>query len=310
MSGSKQAELQPVFIVGAARSGTSLLYRTMALHPDATWFSNWVFRFPLLPQLSALNAVSRRLEDRRSAVWFGSSGDNAYVYGAKRPLRDRAFPQPVEAESVYRRAGVPELGQRGVTEVPAEAVSRLRDAFVTASAWDRRRVHVAKRIANNRRIPLLLEAFPQARFLEIVRDGRAVAASLAKVNWWAESEVWWYGGNPATWRQDGRDEWELCARNWVEEVGAVRAGLADVPADQQLSVSYESLVGDPQATMRRVLEFSGLDPDESRFTRGFARVGFPNKNERWRTELDADALGKVERIQGDELRRYGYAVSR
>ncbi|MBV9253816.1 MAG: sulfotransferase, partial [Actinobacteria bacterium] len=37
---------QPLFLVGAPRSGTSLLYKALCLHPDAAYISNWVNRFP------------------------------------------------------------------------------------------------------------------------------------------------------------------------------------------------------------------------------------------------------------------------
>ena len=299
--------LQPVFIVGAARSGTSLLFRVLALHQQATWLSNWVQRFPALPHLTALNAVSRAVPARRARVWFGSSGDNAYVYGSERPVGERLFPQPVEAESLYHRAGMPEVWAADVA-VPEDTPARLRRAFELASRADRRQVHVAKRIANNRRIPLLRQVFPEARFVEIVRDGRAVAASLAKVDWWAESVVWWYGGSPASWREEGRDEWTLCARNWVEEVRAVREGLAVVPSSAKLSISYEELVAKPQEVVARVAEFASLDPRDAAFRSALEQVRFPDRNDRWRSQMDSAVLAKVQGIQREDLLRYGYEL--
>lgn len=299
--------LQPVFIVGAARSGTSLLFRLLALHPQTTWLSNWVQRAPALPQFTALNAVSRAMPDRRARVWFGYSGDNAYVYGRERSLGDRLFPQPVEAESLYRRAGMPEFWEPEV-DLAGDCIERLRRAFLVASRWDRRRIHVAKRIANNRRIPLLAEAFPQARFVEIVRDGRAVAASLAKVDWWAESVVWWYGGSPASWREEGRDEWTLCARNWVEEVRAVREGLSEVPSEKRLSITYEDLVAHPRDVVARVVQFASLDPADAAFRAALDRVRFPNRNDRWRSEMSEAVLSKVQQIQREDLLRCGYEL--
>lgn len=304
---SAGGELQPVFVVGAARSGTSLLFRVLALHPQATWLSNWVQLLPVVPQVTALNAVSRAMPDRRARVWFGSSGDNAYVYGSKRPVADRLFPQPAEAESLYHRVRMPEVWDAG-QDVPADLAARIRSAFQQASRWDRRHVHIAKRIANNRRIPLLTQVFPQARFVEIVRDGRGVAASLAKVDWWADSVVWWYGGSPASWRAEGRDEWALCARNWVEEVRVVDEGLSTVPPAQRLSITYEDLVSKPQEVVARVAAFADLDPEDPGFRRALGQVRFPNRNDRWRWELPDTVLGKVQQVQRDDLLRYGYEL--
>ena len=36
----------PIFIVGAPRSGTGIFYRTMAYHPDLAWISNITKKFP------------------------------------------------------------------------------------------------------------------------------------------------------------------------------------------------------------------------------------------------------------------------
>lgn len=294
----------PVFLVGAARSGTSLLYKVMALHPGATWLSNWVARFPAAPQLTALNRLARALPQRRTRVWFGSDRDNAYVYGSRRPLRDRLFPMPHEAEPFYARSGIPERLDAD-TDLD-EASRRLRSRFATVSRWDRGRTVLSKRIANNRRIPLLAHAFPQARFIEIRRDGRAVAASLARVDWWETSPVWWYGDTPRAWRLAGGDPWELCARNWVEDVRSVREGLAGVAAERVNSLTYEDLVRDPAHVINQTLGFCDLDTANASWRQALRQVRFPNLNQRWHTVLSGADRAVVERVQHEELARYGY----
>jgi hypothetical protein len=289
-----------VFLVGAPRSGTSLLYKTLCLHPDASYISNWVRRAPAVPQLAVLNRATTLAPDVRLRVWFGG-GDNAYVYGRRRPIWERAFPMPVEGEPLYARAGISPTanGANGAD------LARLRASFKAVRRAGGGSTFVNKRVANNHRIPLLLDAFPDARFVEIVRDGRAVVASLSSVDWWPDSVVTWCGKTPRQWEAEGGDPWELCARTWVEEVRATEHGLAKVPERQRLSISYEQLVRNPHATLGGVAVFAGLDPDA---TGGdwLAGVHFPDRNEAWRTRLDAAALATIEAIEGDELRRHGY----
>jgi hypothetical protein len=286
-----------VFLVGAPRSGTSLVYKALCLHPDASYISNWVRLFPAVPQLAILNRAAVRLPELRRRAWFGG-GDNAYVYGGRRPIWQRAFPMPVEGEPLYARAGV---GDNGASV----SLERLRTSFVAVRRAGGGSTLVNKRVANNRRIPLLLEAFPRARFVEIVRDGRAVALSLANVDWWPDGVVWWCGMTPKQWEAEGRDPWELCARTWVEELHITEAGLATVPEPQRLSITYEQLVADPQRTLYGIAAFAGLyrrDTGED-WVEG---VRFPNRNRAWRTRLDPAAITTIEAIEGDDLGRRGY----
>jgi omega-hydroxy-beta-dihydromenaquinone-9 sulfotransferase len=254
-----------------------------------------------------LNRAANHLPDMRLKAWFGG-GDNAYVYGRRRPLLERAFPMPVEGEPVYARAGVGDSAHaNGSTDLNRSVnIDRLRRSFAAVRRAGGGTTFVNKRVANNRRIRLLLEAFPDARFVEIVRDGRAVALSLANVDWWPDSVVWWCGLTPRQWKANGRDPWELCARTWVEELHATEHGLERVSERQRLTISYEQLVRDPRTTLSGVALFAGLDPAVA--GRDWLEgVDFPNRNEAWRDRLSADAIATIEEIEGHDLRRHGYA---
>jgi omega-hydroxy-beta-dihydromenaquinone-9 sulfotransferase len=293
---------EPAFIVGPARSGTSLLYKTLCLHPDVAYISNWVARYPALPAAAVLNRVAKALPDRRRTAWF-ADGANAYVYGSARSLARRSFPTPVEGEPVYARAGVERPGDGATRSVaPSTALPR---AFGTIARFGGGSVFVSKRIANNLRIPLLADVFPSARFVFLVRDGRAVAASLSRVDWWPDSHVWWYGNTPRRWADEGRDPWEICARNWVEELHGIERGLEVVPPDAVLRLRYEDLVADPLPVLRRVTRFLGL-VDDLRWERAVGSLSFPDRNDAWRG-LPTDVVEGIETIQGEELGRYGYA---
>jgi hypothetical protein len=297
----------PVFLVGAPRSGTSLAYKTLCLHPDAAYVSNWVRVFPSLPYLAVLNRAAMRLPDLRRRVWFGG-GENAYVYGDRRPVWERMFPMPVEGEPVYARAGVPDGPLTNGHSAPLDCspdLDALRRSFAAVRRASGGTTVVNKRVANNHRIPLLLEAFPDARFVEIVRDGRAVALSLSRVDWWPDSVVSWCGKTPKQWAAEGRDPWELCARTWVEEVRAAESGLEHVPDDQRHSITYEQLVAEPQPTIAGMAAFAGLTSvSTDEWLHG---VRFPDRNDNWRTSLDATAIETIEAVEGDDLRRHGYA---
>jgi hypothetical protein len=305
-SGSRRLDtLSPLFILGAPRSGTSLLYKALCLHPDVAYISNWMRRAPRVPALAAVNRLAPRFPQFRRSVWFGTDSANAYVYGEQRPLHERLFPMPVEGEPVFRSCGLapgPPTGPPDPTQIAC-----VRRTFAALRRYAGASLVVSKRIASNQRIPVLAAAFPAARFVNLIRDGRAVAFSLSQVAWWESDVVWWLGASPVSWREQGGDPWELRARHWVRELESVDQGLLAVPADQRLQLRYEDLVDDPLGTLGRVAAFAGL-PDDAEWTTELNRLRYPNRNQRWREGLPGEARTRVEAIQYEQLRRLGYVV--
>jgi len=294
--------LPPAFLIGAARSGTTLLYKILCLHPEVGYISNWVRKYPAAPALARMNRVARALPNQRQRVWFGEDS-NAYVYGKHRSAVERMFPMPVEGEPVFEHCGIP-ADCVDASEVASSKLSALRRSFEGIRRHAGARLIVSKRIGHNRRLPAITAAFPEGRYVVIVRDGRAVAASLSRVDWWEDDLVWWYGGTPKQWREEGKDPWVICAQNWVEELRAIDHGLAHVDPGQVLRISYEELVGEPYQMLARVAAFLGLRKDASWEAR-IRDVKFPNRNEGWR-KLPAEAVATIESIQRDELFAHGF----
>lgn len=293
-------------LLGPARSGTSLLYRTLCLHPDAAYVSNWVRRRPGLPGLAVLDRLPRALPGLRQKAWFGEDS-NAYRYDQRRTALERLFPQPTEGEPLFRACGL--VQHAGEQPLPRdEQVTRLRRAARGIVRASGARVLLTKRISHNRRVPELDAAFPDAVFVALVRDGRAVASSLARVDWWLDDVLWWSGTTPREWAAAGGDPWEACARNWVEDVDAMEAGLAGLPPERVVRLRYEDFLADPVPVLQRVAAAVGLDPDEPRWLAALRRLDFPDRNDAWRTRMPADAVETVERLQGPVLARYGYPV--
>lgn len=290
-----------LFLLGAPRSGTTLLYKTLCLHPDAAWFSNWLRRAPRFYEIATLNRIARMSPSIRREVWFAAG--NAYAYGRARGLVERAFPQPVEGEPVFAACGVP--APPSPPRVPEEAMRLLGRAFGLVREYGGGRCLVNKRIANNQRIPILDAACPDSRFVHLVRDGRAVAYSCTRVDWWRTSDIWWYGGTPVDWESEGGDPWDLCARNWVEELRSIEDGLSTIPDARRLEVTYEALVADPVGSLVGIAAFAGLTPDPGWISE-LESLPYPDRNEGWRTELDGDTVDLVTKVQLDELTRYGY----
>lgn len=314
----KSGDCQVVIIVGAPRSGTSLLYKLLCTHPDVNYLSNWNRRFPRIGLLAALRRIPLRRSGRRDAVWF--PGSNAYVAG-HRALRERLFPSPVEADVFYACSGLHDLDSAGNTATASRTRARTRverrlaQRLRAVMRWGGGSHLVLKCIANNAHLDTLVGAFPDARIIDITRDGRDVATSLATVDWWPDLELWWWSGTPRDWAAAGHDPIEACARHWVAEIERLRHALASVVARDATnsggagnssgasrlhSLRYEDLVRDPARVLREVATHIGLDADATWVEQAAA---VPGARER---PNHAAIAPIVEQVQAGLLAELGY----
>ena len=169
---------------------------------------------------------------------------------------------------------------------------------------------VSKRTANNRRVFQLHHAFPRARFISIIRDGRAVASSLLQVNWWNKHILYWNGKTPEETVADGCSDLEIAARNWLEEMRSMQDGLHAVPKSQRLEIRYEELLADPRRELTRALSFIGIDPERfSHYWDVVKELELRTRPEGWRTRWTEFEISSVERIQGSMLTELDYKPS-
>lgn len=156
-----------------------------------------------------------------------------------------------------------------------------------------------------------LVAYPQARAVHVVRDGRDVAASLLERGWLSSA---------SRGVDEGGTAYGARARFWVEperapefESGseAVRAAWAwrryvtaarRVP-ERTLELRYEQLVADPDGVAEQLAAHLDLDPAPIRRALGRAHS---HSEERWRHDLEPQQLEDVEREAGALLRELGY----
>ena len=153
-------EMSPVFVFGVDHSGTTILYRMLAYHPDLTWFSQFSLRGGEIP-----GRRRRLIADRLD------SGLRRLPHPWRKEetgLIRMVIPCPGEEGDVWRYLLGGRVHGRGSYSLQLDVVQR---------AEQRRRV-LAKRTAFHRHLGLLRTAFPRARFVHIVRDGRPVALSL------------------------------------------------------------------------------------------------------------------------------------
>ncbi len=98
----------------------------------------------------------------------------------------------------------------------------------------------------------IAEIIPDARFIHVVRDSRAVAASLLR----ASREPWGRGWAPGT--------AGAAADRWLAHVRAAEAFGATAGPDRFLRLRYEDLLAETPAELRRAFDFLDLEIDAAR----------------------------------------------
>jgi len=288
------------FIVGAGRSGTTLLYKLLALHPQVRVITNYDVHFGRFSPAGYISRLAHRFPQLEKSMWFRAGGAAHFQHGLR-----RVFPLPVEGEPIYSRCGVP-LEKPGSTDAPPRVIERLRREFSRLQGSGGASVFITKRTANNRRLAWLKQAFPDARFIHLVRDGRDVAYSLSKVRFWREHLVWWAGCKPEQLEAQGWQPLKVCARNWVEDVRSVEQGLQGVEPERQLTLSYEQLVNGWEPTLSTVCEFLDLDMS-ARFVSTVRSLEIRSREPKWRGIWTSEQLETVLEEQRGLLAEYGYS---
>lgn len=291
------------FLIGAGRSGTTLLYKLLCLHSEIAYISNYEDKYTWLPSGLACKFANKRLKGKVES-WFNSG--NAYFM--RRPWAKKIFPTPNEGESVYSACGLP-----ANTKVSArpdnKTLSKLLRRFTELQMRSKASVFLTKRTANNRRIKMLDTMFPDAKFIHLIRDGREVAQSLSQVEWWDNHSVWWDGRTPLQMESGGEKRLAVCARNWVAELDAIESDLKSIDPARTLVLRYEELLRDPMGTLKRVLDYLGLDLTEE-YSNAIKSLNLQEQSPKWRKVWNESELEQVLQEEHRWLEKLNYTSSK
>jgi hypothetical protein len=170
----------------------------------------------------------------------------------------------------------------------------------------------------------LTYAFPDARIVQLVRDGRDVVASMLTdpvvMSWFRPSFVNTDTEFPNPFfgveTDEDRDSWPQlspagrCALRWRWTVRLAARLHQSLPAGQLKTIRYEHLMSKPDEVLADLSSFTGTTVqaaeirNEARATRGRGRA---RKASGYEGSLSAEDIAEVEKIAGEELRRLGYA---
>jgi hypothetical protein len=286
----------PIFIVGPSRSGTTLLRHILNGH-ERVW----------------LTGETRYFEDLRPSLHADGSRELSPLergrcerYFARISARRRTNAH--EPEAVRREAE--RLG--GSADAYFEAFCRLRARQRGADIWGEKTPSHVFRIAD------MLDAYPAARFICLVRDPRAVVASTR--------DAWRRPSFRRRTRKRMKENYARAKRQynvvlsallWNATVRAAYDARATFGAAAVFIQPYEELVTRPETAVRRLAAWLGIDYQASMLSdvrvvaSSYASVagqmGISTEPlMRWSSVLTAEEIAVVQLVTRRYMRALGY----
>ncbi len=281
------SDCSPIFVVGAPRSGTTLLERMLDSHPNIAIADEIIFfdiilkARELVPNLGTPERIDRFFDLLPSMDHVRYWNNVEEVLHA---VKSRLLADP---HASYGRF------YRYFMEAWAERSGACR--FGEKTPW------------NVRHLGRLLDMFPNCRILHVVRDPRAVVASKRALPRTSTDVI-------------------TNALKWLIDVAEARRVVCDDPRSEKniLEVRYEDLVSDPGSVLRRVCAFVDEPFDEGMlafsesknvmfrnqsYQGGVFKPVFDRSIEAWRKSLGASQVLLIEKITAPMMRFYGYELT-
>jgi hypothetical protein len=276
-----QRKESPVFVVGCARSGTTLLYNMLLSSGGfAVYLAEANVFNLLLPRFG--DASVRANREKLVDVWLQSKLFRATFLNAEE-IRTKLLSQCTNGGDFLRIVMGEMARAQGVGRWAEQTPGEL--------------LHILA----------IKKYVPDALFIHVIRDGRDVALSLdARPNAWIR---------PFSWGR--KDSLAIAGMFWEWIVKRGRRLGRQLHGDY-LEVHFEALQEDAPGTLAKIADFIQHDLDYERILRvGIGSVSKPNTSfqgeeggpvGRWKRKITPERLALFEALVGSTLKELGYPL--
>ena len=233
-----------VFIIGSGRSGTSMLTKILRTHTDFCSFSE-----------------GNEIWDPKGYPWVKTNLN-----------RPPLWYDPIKYIEVWREYF------NGMYE------KQLKGAFGCFQHLTKKKFFLNKSPMNTFRIPDILKMFPDAQFIHIYRDGRAVSYSWA-LKQFEKIKKYKKIYNNRGFYYDFDELIKYTALSWkkhIEEINLQKKEMDLVQKNILFELSYEEICADPKANLTEVCDFLSISLKDMPAE---AYSNIKNMNFKWKENL-------------------------
>lgn len=278
-----------VFIMGCARSGSTLVFQYLAESGIFSFPTNFISRFYYAPYIGA--RLQRMLIecDFRNEVFSQPDKRETYQSSLGKTTGPLA---PHEFWYFWRRfftfVDEQKLSQNELKEIDGDLFHRELMALQSVQ----RKPLLLKGMILNWNIPYLAKLIGNSFFIHVHRSPLANAQSLirARQSFFGKCSEW-YSFKPPGYQNllnhspETQTYWQVLATNQ-----AIRSGLEGLPDDRVISMSYEEFCQQPGRLLDRLSAKTGLTPPSNVVLPGGFECSVPNLCKTWELAKNEGSL--------------------
>jgi len=293
-----------VFICGTGRSGTSIFNKVIGLHRDI-WSFRWESQI-----FSGLPALCDLLDSKNQKQLVNKFSDRVSDHLYKRNVGGRYDAGLFEIVSEEQLADA--IGQLKKSlllatslEARAESCRRFSNSIFEVSAGnDGKKIWVEKTPRNLLYADEIKKIYPNAKFINLIRDGRDVVSSIMEKQFWPIAKSNRFGST----RSFGGDiSFEKAVDYWVSLMDVTDIMRKSIGPESWLDIRLEDLGHSLEATLKETEHFLNVasDPEFLSKAQKLVRPKRADSN-RFESDLTDSQMTYLMERQFDHLKKYKY----
>lgn len=284
---------KPIFIFGTGRSGTTVFHEMLSEHPHLAWTSHFCNFFPNKPVFNRVlmkaidfplleNILKKKIHPVETYKFW-----DYYFQGFSLPCRDLL-----------------------ASDASIRTQKKLREPMSKLTTQKRNRI--IHKVTGWSRVGFLNEVYDDARFIHVIRDGRAVANSMLNVDFWdgwEGPEKWIYGSLPKQYKKEWNDYNQsfvvLAALQWKMLMDAAEEAMNHIDKSRILEIKYEDMCPDPIPAFKEVAEFCEIEWSDD-FEKRLKKYTMKNTNNKYEQDLTLQQQNELNSVLSEYLEKLGY----
>jgi len=295
---------KPIFIIGVPRTGTTLLHSILCAHDHLAWFSNqdiknWISdleHFQIYDYYKWLKSTKKKIPMNEEALLvFGKRLGSGLKQFGHPPKGTSKI--PIEGEIFWRK----HFGSEYVKDISIDKKIMLAKSLLETIENQSKTRFVCKAPNNSMRLFAIQKIFPDALFINIIRDPRAVVNSMLQ-----------------RYKEEGKFQPDIQIKNkasyanldLIEKFSTLYKEVTESiyefmikNSDNFLNIKYDDLIMDPVNEVNKVIKFCEL---EDRNPKKMMPPLRKKTNEKWKKNLTKEDEKRIFEIVEPALEKMNY----